>query len=241
MKRRKLIFQDAIIAVSVIFGLTIVFYIVYHFAQYPLSHYLHQKAGAEVVSRPSAFDEIEDNDDVKQTTKNTSNEKKIYNILVSGYDRVGMLADVTLLINFNVETLQVHVMQIPRDTHVHYSLVDPYWGGEYVYDYDRINGVFGAMRMNDPANQRIYNLIKDIDDQDLRGIAGYAALLERAFHVRIDYYAVMDLNQFANIVDALGGVDMYVPQTMVYEDPNQDLYIYEQYLHWVKDNLRAFL
>ena len=151
--------------------------------------------------------------------------REIYNILVSGYDRVGMLADVSLLVNFNVETLEVHVMQIPRDTHVQYSLINSYTGEAYEYEYDRINGVFGALRTNESATERINDIVKDIDDPDERGIAGYAAFLERAFHVRIDYYAVMDLNQFANIVDALGGVDMYVPESMYYNDPGQNLYI----------------
>ena len=224
-KRRRLLFQDLIIAASVIVGLFIIFSVSYHFLQYPLSRMLHEKSRAAAPDRPSAFDDDESGILNGLKKPSTSEKQDVYNILVSGYDRVGMLADVSLLINFNVKTLEVHVMQIPRDTHVQYSLVDSYSGGEYVYGYDRINGVFGALRVNQIANERIASITKDIQDDDLRGITAYAAFLERAFHVRIDYYAVMDLNQFANIVDLLGGVEMYVPQYMEYVDPNQNLYI----------------
>ena len=153
-------------------------------------------------------------------------DRDAYNILVSGYDRVAMLADVTLLINFNVKTLEVHVMQIPRDTYVTYSTVNEATGEAEEVFYHGVNGVFRELRDKNSSSERINDLIKDISDPDLRGIAGYAAFLERAFHVRIDYYAVMDLNQFANIVDALGGVDMYVPENMYYSDPYQDPPIY---------------
>ena len=44
--------------------------------------------------------------------------------------------------------------------------------------------------------------------------------------MKIHYYAVMDLTEFANIVDALGGVEMYVPTRMYYSDPTQDPPLY---------------
>ena len=40
-----------------------------------------------------------------------------------------------------------------------------------------------------------------------------------------DSYAVIDLNAFVELVDAVGGVDYYVPQDMYKSDPSQDLLI----------------
>lgn len=42
----------------------------------------------------------------------------------------------------------------------------------------------------------------------------------------IDRYLLIDLKGFERIIDAVGGVDMYVPSDMDYEDPAQDLYIH---------------
>ena len=38
-------------------------------------------------------------------------------------------------------------------------------------------------------------------------------------------YVVFNFNAVKDVVDALGGVDFYVPQNMYYNDPEQDLYI----------------
>jgi LCP family protein required for cell wall assembly len=43
--------------------------------------------------------------------------------------------------------------------------------------------------------------------------------------IPINYYAVIDYNGVANIVDSLGGVPMNVPIDMYYSSPGQDLYI----------------
>ncbi len=42
---------------------------------------------------------------------------------------------------------------------------------------------------------------------------------------RPDYYAIVDLKAFKQIVDKIGGIDFDVPQNMKYTDPDQDLYI----------------
>ena len=41
-----------------------------------------------------------------------------------------------------------------------------------------------------------------------------------------DGYAMVDLDVFVDIVDAMGGVEFNVPQDMDYEDPSQGLYIH---------------
>ena len=53
-----------------------------------------------------------------------------------------------------------------------------------------------------------------------------SALLSRSFGTPIDFYVQMNLDGFVNIVDAIGGVDVYVQEDMHYDDPLQDLHIH---------------
>ena len=54
------------------------------------------------------------------------------------------------------------------------------------------------------------------------GIKYLTALLARAYATPIDFYAQLNLDGFVNIVDAIGGVDVYIQQDMNYEDLYQD-------------------
>lgn len=58
------------------------------------------------------------------------------------------------------------------------------------------------------------------------GIRYLSALLTHSFGVPIDFYAQVNLDGFVNIVDAIGGVDVYVQEDMDYDDPLQDLHIH---------------
>ena len=49
--------------------------------------------------------------------------------------------------------------------------------------------------------------------------------IENLLKVHIDSYVVINLDAFRELVDAIGGVDMYVPQDMYYKDDCQGLYI----------------
>lgn len=59
----------------------------------------------------------------------------------------------------------------------------------------------------------------------LLGMGGVKQLLSRALGVQIDYAAVLDLDCVSELVNAVGGVDVEVTQTMQYSDPEQDLFI----------------
>ena len=219
VKKKKRRRSNLIIALSVALGVLLLIGAII----YPNRHSILNMIYApdeEATSKPATYHkESGKNNEPSQKLPDTG-EDKVYNFLVCGYDRVALLSDVNLLVSFNVSKLTASIMQIPRDTYVSY---DGYW-------YHKANGVFSYMRINDSSNEDVQETLDGIgnglDDQDLRGIAGFAAFLEDNLCVKIHYYAVMDLEQFANIVDALGGVDMYVPQEMHYEDPGQNLYIH---------------
>lgn len=59
----------------------------------------------------------------------------------------------------------------------------------------------------------------------LDGIEGLKEALKGVLGFDIDYYAVVNLDAFKEIVDAIGGVRFDVPEDMYYEDPTQDLLI----------------
>ena len=134
-----------------------------------------------------------------------------YNFLVVARDRVSGLTDVMMIINYNITDQSLSVMQIPRDTYV--ELED--------YYYHKINGAFTYF-----ANNR-----RGEENANRAALRDVADFLEQNLCIKIHYTAQMDLAGFSSIVDAIGGVEMYVPQRMEYYDPEQDLYInlYEGY------------
>lgn len=132
---------------------------------------------------------------------------KVYNFLIMGHDRAASLTDVIMLVNYNTEIQRVTVLQFPRDTYIE---IDDYY-------YHKVNGLY-----NYCVNEAKQNGSKD-PSRD--GCALMAEYLEKNLAMTIHYSAVMDLDGFSNIVDAIGGVDMYVPMDMKYSDPDQGLYI----------------
>ncbi len=57
------------------------------------------------------------------------------------------------------------------------------------------------------------------------GEAGIKEALSKALGVKLHYFVVLDLSALTAIVDAIGGVDLVVPQDMHYSDPAQGLEI----------------
>ncbi len=50
--------------------------------------------------------------------------------------------------------------------------------------------------------------------------------LNQMCNISIHQYVVLDMNAFGKLVDAIGGIDLYVEQDMDYEDPASDLAIH---------------
>ncbi len=59
----------------------------------------------------------------------------------------------------------------------------------------------------------------------LGGAAQTAKFLSRALAVDIDRYICLGLDTLASVVDAVGGVRIYLPHALRYSDPEQGLYI----------------
>ena len=57
------------------------------------------------------------------------------------------------------------------------------------------------------------------------GERGIKTFLSEALGVPIQYFLVLKLDFFRKLVDAIGGVEVEIPQDMIYSDPEQDLEI----------------
>lgn len=71
------------------------------------------------------------------------------------------------------------------------------------------------------ASYRKMNGARDV----LGGSESVASFLEETLKIPIDYHITVALDAVSSVVDALGGVEVYVPMDMIYTDPYQDLSI----------------
>ena len=68
--------------------------------------------------------------------------------------------------------------------------------------YKKLNGAYGAL-----------------------GAEGFCEFLSRGLGVSIDKYIIISPDALVGVVDALGGVEIYLDEPMRYRDPTQNLYI----------------
>ena len=126
----------------------------------------------------------------------------VYNFLLVGHDAAANLADVTMIINFNTADNTITVMQIPRDTLVTIGV-----------ETNKVNAAYSSFYYKSYGEK----------DRYAATMEKYTQLFEKSLCINIHHTVVMNLDGFKNIVDAIGGVDIYVPKDMIYNDPEQDL------------------
>ncbi len=120
----------------------------------------------------------------------------VYTFLALGRDKMSGSTDTIMAARFDVNDHSLNIVSIPRDT-----LINVPW------TVKKINTVYSA-------------LYSEKDDSQFLG--AFADVLG----FQPDFYGIVNLNAFIKLVDAIGGVDYYVPQNMNYEDPEQGLYIH---------------
>ncbi len=129
----------------------------------------------------------------------------VINILVAGIDyEEGRgndedygLTDVIMYVTFDRKGGNMSIMQIPRDTYV---------GPEY----DTGSGP-GALKVN--------ALYPNADDTGNR-MSALAQWVYDTFKLPVDNYVTIDMESFKDIVNAIDGVDMYVPRDVYALDAN---------------------
>lgn len=155
------------------------------------------------------FEYVPDDTDEKGNPNNSITSikhKSSYNFLVMGHDRAANLTDVMMLVNYNMDSGSLTILQMPRDTYI-----------ERDGKVKKINSLYSGF-----YSEARKNGSKTPEKDAARGVA---SILEKSMCISIKYTAVMDLDGFASIVDAIGGVNMYVPYDMKYNDPTQNLHI----------------
>lgn len=137
--------------------------------------------------------------------------KKRVNILVIGLDNDKIRSDVDMLVSFDPKNKSADVFQIPRDTRIIYT------------EQDRAK-ILASTDLKD--NQIPYRAIKLTESYEHGGIELTKYSVSKVLNnININYYVKVQIKAFRNIVDEVGGVDMYIPQDMHYSDPTQNLLI----------------
>lgn len=157
--------------------------------------------------------ELENNDN-KISTDNEK-EKEIekpdsVNALLIGFDKSNGLSDVVMVAHLDTETNQVKLISLPRDLLIDFrkSGFDKIKQKNNIKaSYCKLTEVYSNAGWDDDA----LLVVKDV--------------VEEITQLEIDYTAAVNIDGFKAIVDAIGGVEFYVPQRMHYTDRVQGLYI----------------
>jgi len=117
------------------------------------------------------------------------------NMLILGYGGAGhdgaYLTDSIMVASRNPEIGSVAMFSIPRDLRIKY----PNNG------YGRINGT-------------LYQYLRGGDNDLSIAASGFASVVSAMLDMEIPYYTTMDFQVFQGIVDAIGGIDIVVPETI---------------------------
>lgn len=162
--------------------------------------------------------QVQKNKSVKETENIVSNKVKDKTVAIMGLDKGAMRTDVIFIVNFNAESKMINLLSIPRDTKVVWDETMQ----ERVLAYKKAPlGSSWTSKINEipvyayAKNRSISENIKDFSLYQIEKMTG----------LTIDNYAVIDIEAFREIVDAIGGVEVNVPRKMYYKDNSQGLYI----------------
>ena len=125
------------------------------------------------------------------------------NILILGCDNVenSKRADVIILLSYHPRENLMDIVSIPRDSHVHVPS----------YKLLRINEFF-AYGYKEGGMERGAELTRSV--------------VEGLLKIDIPYYVQLDFEDAIRLVDALGGVDLDIPEKMDYDDNWGNLHIH---------------
>lgn len=122
-------------------------------------------------------------------------EKDVITFLICGIDyeegrnygaNMGM-TDVILYVSFDVKANKINILQIPRDTYI---------------GNDVSTG--GSGKINSVA----------FHSEETPAVTGLARLIHDKMGLPVDYYITIDMDAFKEVIDVLGGVEVYVPERM---------------------------
>lgn len=140
-------------------------------------------------------------------------------ILGAGIDRHSIdqdkagLVDVIRIIRVDFLRADVRVLTIPRDLWVSIPGLEGHTKPEGYFGYPIVDGKV----LDQPGDQGRINasyFYGEFYDLPGGGPAILAQTLYQNFGLAVDHYAITDMQTFAEAIDAIGGVDIYVPETL---------------------------
>lgn len=146
--------------------------------------------------------------DLNQTTADSK-----INIAVLGLDEDEIHSDVIFVVSFDTGTGETNIISVPRDTQVFMPesmMLEMKNDGREEYIPTKY-GVTGECKITE-----VYAYAGSKNNEYL------VTVLEDLLSVDIDHYAAINLTAFKEIVDNVGGVDMYVPQDMYWDMRDND-------------------
>jgi len=116
------------------------------------------------------------------------NENKI-TFLILGSD-VGGNTDTNMVATFDVENGTFDIVNIPRDTLVNVS-----------WNLKKVNSIYPIMR----------NQYRDVENPEIAAMEATVEHFSNLLGFKVDYWAIVNFRGFAALIDAIGGVDFFVP------------------------------
>ncbi len=134
-----------------------------------------------------------------------------FTVMIFGEDITSGLTDTIMVASYDVTNQKATVMSIPRDT---------------IYN--------SPYKM---VSQKMINSVYPINGGGAEGVRALKTEVSKLVGFVPDYYVKINWEIVGQIVNAIGGVEFYIPWHMGYDDPYQDLHIHFEE-GWIKLNGR---
>ena len=127
----------------------------------------------------------------------TSREESKYTFLILAMDDGGGNTDVIMVATFDTVSHTMEIVNIPRDTLMNVS-----------WRYKKVNTVYSTMRQQYGSEDSAIDTAMDATIEKIADLTGFM----------VDYWVIVDMEAFVALINAIDGVDFYVPVNMNYDD-----------------------
>lgn len=131
------------------------------------------------------------------------------NVALLGLDQDGMRIDTIIVASINCETGNLEMVSIPRDTKI-------------ILDEEE-KATFNSLGATAIEACKINEIYAYLGEEGLETVLFKE--LEKLVELEINHYVLINPEEAKKVVDALGGIDVEIPQAMRYDDYAQDLHI----------------
>lgn len=173
--------------------------------------YLNEKYQKMYEKRVKTQHDITITDKTKTDKEKKETEKLMegsVNVLILGTDDGGYRTDVAMLIHYDTYSKSTSLFSVPRD----YMITLSEKAQEqlnYYAPFIKFTEIMAYCKLGEMESPSSY----------------VAQVVEELLDIKIDHFVLVNLDAFRTAVDSIGGVEVYVPQRMRWNDPIQNLNI----------------